>query len=296
VRLSLGILLFLAPLLGGAHTGRRPFEAHVRVAHVEGTTIAWYGRGQGPPLVMLTGTGSTMAEWDPALLRLLARHRRLVLFDYPGIGRSGRWRGRSFDSLADVTAAFMSAIGVPRADVLGWSMGGFVAQRLAIRHPAIVSRLILAATNSGGDTAVLGSRRAQALDSEPNPPERDILKELYPPRHQAEGWAFLHRLDTASNSGEIPDDFHDPPATIQAQVAAEDPWLRSNRNHRQLAGIRIPTLVTGGAQDPVVPPVNLRRIAAKILGSRLIIFPGAHAFLFGNRTAFTRAVDRFLAG
>ncbi|MBA3865312.1 MAG: alpha/beta fold hydrolase [Solirubrobacterales bacterium] len=77
-----------------------------------------------------------MAEWDPALLRLLAPHHRLLLFDYPGVGFSGPWRGRtSFDSLADYSAGLMAAIGVPRSDVLGWSMGGFVAQRLAIDHP-----------------------------------------------------------------------------------------------------------------------------------------------------------------
>ena len=78
------------------------------------TEVAWYERGEGPPLVMLMGTGSTMAEWDPALLRLLARDHRLILFDYPGVGLSGPWRGRSFDSLADTTAGLMKAIGVPR--------------------------------------------------------------------------------------------------------------------------------------------------------------------------------------
>ena len=90
---------------------------------------------RGPPLVMLMGTGSTMAEWDPALLRLLAADHRLILFDYPGVGRSGPWHGDSFDSLADMTAGLIEELGIERADVLGWSMGGFVAQRLAVAHP-----------------------------------------------------------------------------------------------------------------------------------------------------------------
>ena len=77
-----------------------------------------------------------MAEWDPALLRLLARAHRLILFDYPGIGLSGSWRGAFSTRSPTYTAAFMRAIGLQRADVLGWSMGGFVAQRLAIRHPS----------------------------------------------------------------------------------------------------------------------------------------------------------------
>jgi pimeloyl-ACP methyl ester carboxylesterase len=291
------ICLALAALLAGCgHGSPRPFEARVHLARSAGTRIAWYERGEGEPLLMLIGTGSTMAEWDPALLRLLAAGRRLILFDYPGIGLSGPWRGRSFDSLAGATAGLMRAIGVSRADVLGWSMGGFVAQRLAIDHPGRVGRLILAGTNPGGAQAVLGTPRAQAIDSEPDPPIEDILHELYPPDRQGEGRRFLRRLERASQSGEIPDDFRVPAATTHAQVAAEGPWLRSERNYRQLAGLRAPTLAAAGARDPVVPPVNLRRIALRAPRSKLRVFPGAHAFLFQSRRAFTRAIDAFLEG
>lgn len=271
-----------------------PFRAKVRITPVGETRIAWYERGEGPPLVMLMGTGSTMAEWDPALLRLLAREHRLILFDYPGLGRSGPWRGDSFDSLADTTARLMDAIGVPRADVLGWSMGGFVAQRLAIDHADRVSHLILAGTNPGGRRAALGTSAAQAIDSDPNPSDRDILRELYPPGRQAEGRSFLRRLVRASRSGEIPDDFDVPAATTDAQVAAEDPWLRSDRNYRELATVRAPVLATAGRSDPVVPPVNLRLIADRVEDGELVLFGGAHAFLFQDRRRFARLVDEFV--
>jgi pimeloyl-ACP methyl ester carboxylesterase len=295
MRVRLAICLGLAALLAGCgQSSARPFQAQVHVTPVGKTRIAWYERGQGRSLLMLIGTGSTMAEWDPALVRLLARNHRLVLFDYPGVGRSGPWRGRGFDSLADVTAGLMAAIHLPQADVLGWSMGGFVAQRLAIDHPARVSHLILAGTNPGGSHAVLGTRKAQAIDSEPDPSEADILHELYPPNRQAEGRRFLRRLEPASQSDEIPDDFHVPVATTHRQVAAENPWLRSNRNYRELSTIAAPALATAGSQDPVVPPINLRRIAARIPGAKLEVFPGAHGFLFQARRQFTGAVDRFL--
>lgn len=295
MRALLAICLGLAALLAGCgQSSAQPFRAQVQVTPVGKTRIAWYERGQGPALVMLTGTGSTMAEWDPALLRLLAREHRLVLFDYPGVGMSGPWYGRSFDSLADATAGLMNAIHLPSANVLGWSLGGFVAQRLAIDHPGRVSHLILAGTNPGGRRTVLGTPKAQAIDSEPDPSEADILRELYPPDRQAEGRRFLRRLELASQSGEIPNDFHVPAATTHRQVAAEDPWLHSNRSYRQLATVSAPTLVTAGAQDPVVPPINLRRIAARIPGAKLEVFPGAHAFLFQARRQFTGAVDRFL--
>jgi pimeloyl-ACP methyl ester carboxylesterase len=296
VRALIGICLTLAVASVGCGDDDpgQAFEARVETTRVADTRVAWYERGQGPPLVMLMGTGSTMAEWDPALLRLLARERRLILLDYPGVGLSGRWRGDSFDSLADTVAGLMEAIGVPEADVLGWSMGGFVAQRLAVDHPERVSHLILAGTNPGGRETVLGSPEAQEIDSEPNPSDRQILRELYPPNRQAEGRHFLRRLVRASRSREIPDDFDVSATTNDAQVAAEDPWLRSDRNYRQLAGLGAPTLAAAGRRDPVVPPVNLRRIAARVPSARLAVFPGAHAFLFQERRSFARAVDEFL--
>lgn len=303
VALAVLVAVALVVLAGGAvapsaaDTGQRPFRAEVRFARVDGTRVAYYERGHGPPLVMAIGTGSTMAEWDPALLRLLARHHRLVLFDYPGVGRSGPWRGRtSFDALANCTAGLMREIGVGRADVLGWSMGGFVAQRLAIDHPGRVSRLVLAGTNPGGSRAVLGNRHFQEIDSDPEPSETEILLELYPRDRLGEGRRFVHRLEAASQSGEIPNDFHVAAATTNRQVAAEDPWLRSERNWRQLAGIGVPTLAAAGARDPVVPAVNLRRIAARVPGARFQRFAGRHAFLFQSRARFSRAVERFLRG
>jgi len=275
------------------------FRAEVHTVRAGGDRIAYYERGSGPPLVMAIGTGSTMAEWDPALLRLLARDHRLILFDYPGLGRSSPLRARrlTFAAMADQTARFMQAIGVPRADVLGWSMGGFVAQQLAIRHPGAVRRLILAGTNPGGDAAVLGPRWAQEIDSGAES-DAAALKVLYPRTRagRREGRAFLRRLVRAGRTGEIPDDFRVPAATLRGQVAAEDPWLRSDANVTRLATIRAPTLVAGGTRDVVVPPANARRIARRIPGARLELYRGAgHAFLFQDRRRFARSVAAFLA-
>jgi pimeloyl-ACP methyl ester carboxylesterase len=296
-RLVLGALLAaLAVAAPAAHA--EPFQAQVRFAKVEGERIAWYERGSGPPLVMAIGTGSTMAEWDPALLRLLAADHRLILFDYPGAGRSSKLAGgrTSFAALADTTAGFMAAIGLEQADVLGWSMGGFVMQQLAIRHPQVVRRLVLAATNPGGDHTELGDDDDQAADSDPDPSEAQVISILYPrtPDGRAEGRAFYARLDTASESGEIPDDFDVPDATVRAQVAAEDPWLRSNANSDALARLRMPALVTAGRRDRVTPPANARWIAHQIPGARLELFDDAHAFLFSERERFVRLVDDFL--
>ena len=296
-RALIGLLAVVAVAGCGASPSRpETFRASVQHADAGGTPIAWYERGRGPALVMLMGTGSTMSEWDPALLRLLARDQRLILFDYPGIGLSGPWRGpRTFDSLADSTAALMDAIGVERANVLGWSMGGFVAQRLAVHHPGAGAHLILAGTNPGGRQAALGTRAAQRIDSDPDPSDAEILHELYPPDDQAEGRRFLRRLVTASQSGEIPDDFHVPGADHRRTGRRRGP-LAAQRPQLPRAGwrSRAPTLAAAGREDPVVPPVNLRRIAARIPGAELRVFPGAHAFLFSDRDAFTRAVEELV--
>jgi pimeloyl-ACP methyl ester carboxylesterase len=299
---ALGVAAALAVLAAalacGSAGSAEPFRAEVRFADVGGGRIAWYERGRGRPLVMATGTGSTMAEWDPALLRLLARDRRIVLFDYPGIGRSSPWRGgrMSFAGLADTLARFMDAAGLRGADVLGWSMGGFVAQRLAARHPDALRRLVLAGTNPGGGAAVLGRPEDQRIDSDPTPSDAAVLRVLYPRDAvgRAQGRAFLRRLERASASGEIPDDFHVPAATVRAQVAAEGPWLRSDANAAALRRLAVPTLVAGGRRDAVVPPANARRLARLIPAARLRTFPGGHAFLFGDRARFARAVARFL--
>jgi pimeloyl-ACP methyl ester carboxylesterase len=291
------LLLVLVGVPTVAHAD--PFEAEVRFAKLDDTRIAWYERGSGPPLVMAIGTGSTMAEWDPALLRLLAQRHRLILFDYPGIGRSPRLEGgrTSFAALADTTADFMDAIGLDQADVLGWSMGGFVMQQLAIRHPDVVDHLILAGTNPGGDHAVLGDDDDQDRDSDPDPSKAQVISILYPrtAAGRAEGRAFFDRLDTASESGEIPDDFNVPAATVRAQVAAEDPWLRSNANSDALTRLQVPALVTAGRRDRVTPPDNARWIARQIPGAQLQLFDDAHAFLFSERARFAGLVDDFLS-
>jgi pimeloyl-ACP methyl ester carboxylesterase len=295
LKASFAVLAVSAALLAGCgdEEGEDPaqqFRAEVERADVAGTEIAYYERGNGPPLLMMIGTGSAMAEWDPALLRVLAREHRLILFDYPGMGLSGPWHGSSFSSLARTAVGLLDELEIERAAVLGWSMGGFVAQRMAIEHPERVSSLVLAGTNPGGPQAVLGTPEAQAIDSDPDPTEGDILSLLYPPGEQAEGRRFLRRLETASESGEIPDDFRTPARTTDMQVAAEDPWLRSSANLRELTEIEAPTLAAAGATDPVTPPENMRLIAERIDGAELEVLPGSHAFLFQSRERFAEAV------
>jgi pimeloyl-ACP methyl ester carboxylesterase len=278
----------------------RGASPHVRFAGVNGARIAYYVRGSGPALLMNMGSASTMSAWDPALLDRLARQHRLVIYDYRGIGRSSRTPagGLTMARLADDAAGLLERLAIPRADVLGWSLGGFVAQQLAVRHPGRVRRLILAATNPGGSRTRLGPEWAQRVDSDPNATDAEQLAANFPrtPAGRAAARAFLRRVERAADNGRIPDDFVVPRSGYEAQLGAEDRWLRSEANYEALAHVRARTLVADGSLDVLTPPVNSRRIAARIPGARISLFPRAgHAFLFQLHERLAREVERFLS-
>lgn len=264
------------------------------VVAVSGTTIAYAELGEGPPLLLLNGTASPMSEWDPALLGALAENHRVIVLDYPGLGLSGpapsRW---TFEDGADWISAFIDAVspGKP-VDVFGWSMGGFIAQRLAVQHARQVRRLVLASTNPGGDAAVLGPAWVQRADSRGT--VADYLKSNYPAGKRDLGRDFIRRLDTAVGTRRYPDELV-PRRTVKAMVGAEDPWLRSNTNMLQLSRIVAPTLVITGAQDVITPPANIRRIANRIPGAKLTLIPDAgHSFLFQDPDRIARVINTFL--
>ena len=107
--------------------------------------------GSGPSLVLIMGYGGTMQTWDPRFVNTLAMHNQVVIFDNAGIGDTQALPAPlTIDAMADQTSALISALGLGRTDVLGWSMGGMIAQALAVRHPAQVRRLVLCATFPGG--------------------------------------------------------------------------------------------------------------------------------------------------
>jgi pimeloyl-ACP methyl ester carboxylesterase len=120
-------------------------DRSVRVGDID---IGYRVYGKGSPLVMIMGYGSTMQLWEPAMLRELASRFQVIVFDNRGMGATGSGRKDfSIEQFADDTDGFMDAISLARADVLGWSMGGMIAQELALRHPEKVGRLVLYATH-----------------------------------------------------------------------------------------------------------------------------------------------------
>ncbi len=260
--------------------------------------IAWSESGTGQPLVLLNGTGSPMAEWDPAFLAALGTHRRVIVFDYPGLGESTTPVRRTFAAMASATTQLMTDLGVERADVLGWSMGGFVTQQILRREPARVNRAVLVGTNPGGDRATLGPRWVQRADSDPEADIETYLRTNYPHTRcaQRRGRAFIGRLDDAVAAGRYPEPTV-PSATYESMVAAEDPWLASNHNAAQLRSVQVPVLVLVGLRDVITPPENSRALVGLLPKSQLLEVPAAgHSVLFQAPQEAAAAITAFLDG
>lgn len=258
--------------------------------------IAWSDLGSGPPVLLLNGTGSPMAEWDPRFLSALSQDRRVIVFDYPGLGASTAAARNTFRGLAASTVRLMDDLGLEAADVLGWSMGGFVTQEILRTDPARVRRAVLVGTNPGGRTATLGPRWVQRADSDPRADDTTYLRTNYPHTGcaQRRGEAFLQRLEKAFDSGRYPPP-RVPRRTYDAMVDAEEPWLASDRNARQLRTVTTPTLVMVGERDLVTPAANSRTITGLLRNGQLLLVPGAgHSVLFQAPEQSAQAIIAFL--
>jgi pimeloyl-ACP methyl ester carboxylesterase len=287
VGLTLGVV---EPAIGALPPGTRTTAVRgIRIAHRE--------TGAGRPLLLVNGSGATLDTWDPSLLAGLGRGRRIIVLDPRGMGGSTDVAGDrlTVEKMADDAAALLRALHIKHVDVLGWSLGGFVAQELAIRHPALVRRLVLASSSPGGRHATKATPKVTAIDEKstiglasPN----EFLPILFPQAAQGAGQAWIQRL-LAQPGGCC------EPYSQQAgrrQVSAGRRWFAaSGGDEQRLARISSPTLIGAGALDVDVPVANARLLHHRITGSKLVIYHDAgHAFLIQHATQFAGAVLRFL--
>lgn len=254
------------------------------------------GRASRPPLVLITGYAATAAEWDPAFLAALARTRRLVIFDNRGMGNStGPVATLSVGQMAGDTARLIKALKLKRPDVLGWSMGGYIAQVLALQSPQSVRRLVLASTDPGSTRATPPSAAVLAVLENPDATPATLDTVLFPANRQAAGTAWNARIGAQPNLTAA--DFNTPGDVVEAQsVAAGDDWLGSgDGTYARLPRLKARTLVAYGAKDVVVPPANAKLLIARIphVQSRRYADAG-HAFLFQDPAGVGAAVTRFL--
>jgi pimeloyl-ACP methyl ester carboxylesterase len=268
---------------------RDVLTAPTRVAKTALGPVGYREIGAGPPLLLIMGLGGSMDAWQPIFLATLAQGHRVVLLDNAGVGDTAALTAPlTITEMADQTSDLIAALRLGRTAVLGWSMGGMIAQALAVLHPAQVSRLILAATQPGTGKALPIPAAAAAAAAGSNP--AGVLSVLFPASAATAEQAY------ALGILRYPGFYQAPRAAIADQGLAVQHWIAGqDPAGRQLTGVRLPTLVADGTLDQLNPVANDRTLAAEVPGAKLILYPGAgHAFLFQDMSTFLPAVHSFL--
>ena len=257
-----------------------------------------FGSGPGLPLLLLQHFTGTLDNWDPALTDALASGRELILFDNAGVGRSSGEVPTTVAEMATHALTFLDAIHLSRCDILGFSLGGMVAQQLALYRPERVRRLILAGTAPRGGEHIMNletPRIAQALRDPSNKGYSVLQKIFFPdtPSAQAAGAELVDRLSARTIDLEGPSG----PQVAGAQMAAFREWDKPNgERFAYLRSVRHPTLVVNGVHDEMIPVVNSYWLVENLPNAMLLIYPDAgHGSLFQYHDSFARHATAFLS-
>ena len=263
--------------------------------HIETSlgALAYRDEGSGPglPLVLCQRFRGTLDDWDPAFLGPLTANRRVIRFDNAGIGGSEGSVPDTLDGFAQVAIAFLDAMKLEKIDLLGWSLGGFVAQHIALAIPDRIRRLIIAGSGPGGQSEGPAPHpRVREVMAHPQNGEDDFLFLFYAgsDTSRAAGRANLARLAA------VPDRVPDVTAAgFMGQLKA----IGTAKGVRDRLGeLSMPVLVANGAHDVMIPAYRSYIIAHEAPDAKLIVYPDSgHAFLFQYPYEFAAEVSRFLA-
>jgi pimeloyl-ACP methyl ester carboxylesterase len=254
-----------------------------------------FGRLGELPLVMLQHYRGNLDNWDPALVDALAAEREVILVDYPGVGSSTGDPSSTIGETARRMIAFIAALGLDQIDLLGFSIGGCVAQEVALVRPTLVRRLILAATGPKGAPGMHGWRDdiAAAARGESKPENLLYIMFAHTEASQAKGMDFLKRFMERQEGRDAPTS----DAVRDAQYDAIVEWgIPDHAALQRLTGIKSPTLVIQGDGDLMIPTKLSHLMAGLIPDARIRIYPdAAHGFLFQYPTEVAADVNAFLA-
>ena len=252
--------------------------------------IGYRSVGSGRPIVLIMGLSGTMDAWAPAFVDELAKHHRVITFDNEGIRKSTLGKGKlSIRRMGDNTASLIRALKLRRPDVLGWSMGGMIAQSFARRHPDLVRRLVLCATAPGDHRATGPSGGVLGAITDPSNPTA-LLGLLFPPGQDAATAAYVKGILSYPKASPTA-----PSAVTKAQFEASTAWLLGQEpSGRPLRKLTLPVLVAGGELDQLLPIANEWHIAGALPHATLVTYPDAgHGFFF-QHPEFAARVESFL--
>jgi pimeloyl-ACP methyl ester carboxylesterase len=270
-------------------------NAPTRTVDVVGTRFAYrqVGAQAGVPVILLPHWTAVMDDWDPRVIDGIAAHRNLITFDNRGVGASAGSTPHSVAGMARDAVSFVRALGFDQVDLVGFSLGGFIAQVIAHDHPQLVRKLVLAGTAPAGGTfdgvnaAVgLGILRGALTLKHP----KQYLFFPGTPDGQTHARAFLRRLKERAHD-------HDTsisPLAAVAQTRAIFAWR--GQKPLDLTRIRQPVLVVNGDNDVMVPTSNSSDLARRLPDARLTLYPDAgHGAIFQYHEEFVAEVLEFLA-
>jgi pimeloyl-ACP methyl ester carboxylesterase len=272
-----------------------------RSVEVDGETLVYrrFGNGESdaPPLLCPQHFRGNLDNWDPALVDRMAQEREVILLDNRGVGAStGAVPDNVIDMARDVLR-FVDALGLIEVDVLGFSLGGFVAQELALVRPRLIRRIVLAATAPEGAPKIQRwSDDVYALATR-DVPDADGFVELFfsgSEDSRAKGMAFLRRIFTRQEGRDEETDL----AARDAQLQAITRWgIPDPSKLARLAAITRPTLVANGDNDTMMITENSYLLAHHMPNAQLRIYPDAgHGFLGQYPVQFADHVNAFLKG
>jgi pimeloyl-ACP methyl ester carboxylesterase len=293
-------ILVAAVLALGAPSGAAAAElGPVQHVAVNGMSVGYRTGGSGFPLIMVMGRGATMAEWDPQLISELIGNHRLIVFDNRGVGTTDNpsTQQLSVQQMAEDTLGLASALEIPRFDLMGWSMGGYISQQVTLDAPSRVRRLVLCATDSGGSNYVPPiAPIAKILTNPEGVTTAQLFALSFPPTKAGVAGAVNYMSRVATQPDLVPESFTIPQATMEGQEVATAGWKSaSGGSYEELPTIRQRTLVLWGSLDFPVRPKNDRILVRRIPRARGEVFKGAgHAFLFQDAARVGGTIDGFL--
>ncbi|MCV7256685.1 alpha/beta hydrolase [Mycolicibacterium fluoranthenivorans] len=271
-------------------------KAQSHTVTADGTTYAYRELGPkgGIPVVFFVHLAATLDNWDPRIIDPIAKNRHVIAFDNKGVGASSGSVPGTIEEAADDAYTFVTALGFSRIDVFSFSMGGMIAQDLALKHPQLVRRLVLTGTGPRGGKDIdkvagityWDTLRATLTRSDP----KEFLFFNRDAEGRRAGKQFVDRLKERTTD-------RDKDITIsafQTQLKAIKAYGRSRPS--DLSKITQPTLIANGDHDRMVPSVLSEDLHRRIAGSELIIYPNSgHGGIFQYHEQFAPIAAAFLA-